>query len=107
MVVRRLPGGNWTRPRALDSGAYFLDVAIAENAIGDTVVAYALGTSLVAVTRRAGGRWGRPHTIASGLDDFPSLSPAMSPRGTATVAFVRRDRVLAAVHHRSGWGRLN
>lgn len=29
----------------------------------------------------------------------------MSPRGTATVAFIRRDLVLAAVHHRSGWGR--
>lgn len=53
VVVRRVPGGNWTRPRALDSVAGGSGLVIAENANGDTVVAYAAGTSLVAVMHRA------------------------------------------------------
>jgi hypothetical protein len=117
---RRTLAGDWTPARIIspvtrDDGVYTgsRDVMLAMNAAGDAVASWWFGSldggpvpRDQAAYRPAGGAWTNVKTLTRpswsvGLQDL-----TISPRGTATLAFLNRTHTLRSVQYRDGrWRR--
>lgn len=109
MAAYRHAGRRWTT-RAVPGSRGASDADLAFDRAGDAVVVWTAGRR-VRATRRAGGRWAKPVTVAiarAGVEPRPpnSVQLAVNPRGRALALWEGRRGPRAAIGFRNGtWGR--
>jgi hypothetical protein len=105
-VVQRPPrGAAWGTPRALSpQGVQINDFAMAANAAGTTMVAWARGNGLIeTVTRPAGGAWAAPTTVATATGPAAEVVAALGARGDGFVGWGEYALTGADRPHGGAW----
>jgi hypothetical protein len=85
-------GGVWGAPEAVEFGAAVVETpALAIDEAGDAILVWRQGVGgnqvILATSRPAGGSWASPSAISSSALDAEGPDVAMSPDGTAVVAW--------------------